>query len=84
MGQLGYVLSKERLQDRRKRTRYYKQDLKLMTTHQLREICRRILFLIMWMKILSSLRMESKNTSYVSESMSLRRFVKCIPMNITL
>lgn len=41
MGQLGYVLSKEGLQDRRKLNRYYKQDLELMTTHQLREICRR-------------------------------------------
>lgn len=40
MGQLGYVLSREGLQDGRSSNRYYKQDLELMTTHQLREICR--------------------------------------------
>lgn len=41
MGQLGYVLSKEGLLDKQRLSRHYKQDLELMTTHQLREICRR-------------------------------------------
>lgn len=41
MGQLGYVISREDLQDGRRASKYYKQDLELMTTHQLREICRK-------------------------------------------
>lgn len=41
MEQLGYVVSREGLQNERRNNRYYKQDLALMTTHQLREICRK-------------------------------------------
>ena len=40
MDRYGYVISREGLSSGGKPRRYAKQDLELMTTHQLREICR--------------------------------------------
>lgn len=41
MGQLGYVIMKDGLRGQAKEKCYYRRDLELMTTYQLREICRR-------------------------------------------
>lgn len=41
MAQLGYVLTRNNAKDTQRTNRYYKQDLELMTTFQLREICRK-------------------------------------------
>lgn len=41
MDKYGYTLTRNEDQAKKKKNRYYKLDLQLMTAHQLREICRR-------------------------------------------
>ncbi len=41
MDKFGYQLNNEGLRDKAPGNRYYKSDIELMTTHQLREICRK-------------------------------------------
>lgn len=41
MNKYGYTLTRNEDQSKKKKNRYYKLDLQLMTAHQLREICRR-------------------------------------------
>lgn len=41
MDRFGYTLNRDGDSEKKRQTRYYERDLELMTTHQLREICRK-------------------------------------------